>query len=171
MHADIRPLKSTDAEAATQVINAAAQWYASFLPPEEWTAPEMTTAQWLAEAERMRWYGYWRTGALLGVMGLEPRLDAFLIRHAYVDPACQRGGVGSDLLTYLEAQCPASARLIAGTYAANSRAARLFARYGYRQSADPDAVLRRYYDIPAARRHTSITFEKRLPPVMAFNTA
>lgn len=164
---DIAQLEAGQFDRALHIINAAAQWYASFLPPQERSAPEMNRAQFMDEAVRMHWYGAFCHGALIGVMGLEPKFDAYLIRHAYVAQDAQRAGVGSILLAHLESQCPAGALLIAGTYAANTRAEGLFVKSGYRRSHDPATRLKRYYTISAERFQSSLTYEKRLPVARA----
>lgn len=154
-------LADGDADRAVAIINAAAAWYATFLPAHEWQPPEMTTAQWHQESRRMRWFGALRGDLLCAVMGLEPKLDAALVRHAYVAPACQRQGIGAALLTHVEGQAPAgTAQLIAGTYAFNAPARAMFSRHGYLLAEDSAAVLRRYYDIPEERLRSSVTLIK-----------
>lgn len=158
----MRPLGGEDALAALAVINAAARWYAEFLPAEQAAGPEMTLEQWHAEAERMRWFGADLGGALIGVVGLEPVGEVVLLRHWYVDPARQRGGIGSRLRAHAEQQSRDAGWIIAGTYAANYKARGALERAGYRLSADPQAVLRAYYDITEARLAASVTYERAL---------
>ncbi|MFQ5830166.1 MAG: GNAT family N-acetyltransferase [Candidatus Methylomirabilia bacterium] len=156
----IRPLTLTDRDAALAVINEAARWYREFLPPEEHREPEMTAADWEAEAHRMTWYGAFVAGTLVGVMGLECARDAALLRHAYILPAHQRKGVGSRLLRHLEDQVRGARRIIVGTYAGNYKARRALERARYRPSPDSEAVLRAYYAIPEGRLKSSVTYEK-----------
>jgi GNAT superfamily N-acetyltransferase len=155
----IRPLAAADREAALEVINRAALWYREFLPPGELHTPEITPPQWDMEAARMTWFGAFGPPGLVGVMGLEPKDDAALLRHAYVLPEWQRHGVGATLLAHVE-QAAAPARLIVGTYAANHKARALLEKAGYRLSPDSAAVLRRYYVIPEDRLLASVTYEK-----------
>jgi GNAT superfamily N-acetyltransferase len=156
----IRPLTPADARAALEVINTAARWYREFLPPEEVHDPEMTDAQFEAEARRMTWYGAFAGEALVGVMGLEYRGDAALLRHAYVLPGGQRQGVGTRLREHLEAEVRGVSRLIVGTYRGNFKARAALEKAGYRLSSDPEAVLRAYYTIPEDRLKGSVTYEK-----------
>ena len=100
----IRPLRLADRDDALAVINVAAQWYREFLPEEERHEPEMTPAQWEAEAQRMTWYGAFVGGNLVGTMGLEYVRDAVLLRHAYILPEYQHQGIGTCLHEYLERQ-------------------------------------------------------------------
>ncbi|HWT78703.1 MAG TPA: GNAT family N-acetyltransferase [Candidatus Acidoferrum sp.] len=158
----IRCLTATDRDAALAVINAAACWYRDFLPAEEFHDPEMTPAQWEAEAQRMTWYGAFVGGALAGVMGLEYVKDVALLRHAYVLAEHQRGGIGTRLRKHLEAQVQGVRRIIVGTYRENYKARKMLERSGYILSADPEVLLRTYYAIPEDRLNSSVTYEKSL---------
>jgi GNAT superfamily N-acetyltransferase len=161
----IRPLTPADRDLAVIVINLAARWYREFLPPDELHDPEITAAQWNAEAQRMTWYGAFVHGRLVGVMALEPvHGHTALLRHAYVVPDYQRQGVGSGLQDHLEAEARAQSvrRLIVGTYAGNYKARAALEKAGYRLSADPDSVLRAYYAIPDDRRRSSVSYEKTI---------
>lgn len=167
MAAAIRPLGLADREAAVAVIDAAARWYREFLPHDEVHEPEMTPAQWDAEARTVRWYGAFDGDVLVGVMGLERRGPVALLRHAYVAPAHQRRGVGTRLRERLEAAAAGAERIVVGTYAGNYKARRALEKAGYTPSPDPVAVLRAYYRIPEDRLLASVTYEKPLPPAPA----
>lgn len=156
----VRVLEQADGPAAVAVINAAAAWYAEFLPPTEVGDPEMTVASWDEEARRMTWYGAFSGGELVGVMGLEYVDDVALFRHAYVLPAWQRRGIGARLHGYIEPQITGVGKIIIGTYEANYQARGALEKGGYRMSDNSEAVLRRYYDIPEDRLASSVTYEK-----------
>lgn len=159
---EIRRLVPADRDAALGVINEAARWYRDFLPPEEYREPEMTPEDWDAEARRMAWYGAFETGALVGVMGLERVRDVVLLRHAYILPEHQRRSVGAKLLRHLEGELAPGTRVVVGTYRENFKARRALEKAGYEPSADPEALLRKYYDIPEDRLLSSLTYEKVL---------
>lgn len=158
----IRPLTLADRDAALGVINEAARWYREFLPPGEYHDPEMTPAQWEAEARRMTWYGAFVAGSLVGVMGLEYAGDAALLRHAYVLPEHQHQGIGSRLREHLEGQVRGVHRIIVGTYAGNFKARSALEKAGYRLSPDSEVVLRAYYSIPEGRLKSSVTYDKAI---------
>jgi RimJ/RimL family protein N-acetyltransferase len=158
----VRPLEDPDGEAAVEVINAAAAWYAEFLPPAELHGPEMSLSEWRQEAVRMTWYGAFDGAKLLGVMGLEYVDDVALFRHAYVLPGHQRRGLATVLHDHLEAEVVGVDRIVVGTYAANHKARSALEKAGYRLSEDCESVLRRYYDIPEDRLQSSVTYEKRV---------
>jgi GNAT superfamily N-acetyltransferase len=162
----IRPLAAADRDAAVNVINTAARWYADFLPPEDVHDQEMTAAQWEDEARRLAWYGGFADEALVGVMGLERARDAALMRHAYILPEHQHHGIGLRLLEHLELEARRDAaargvrRIIVGTYARNYKARGALEKAGYRLSEDSAAVLRAYYAVPEDRLRASVTYEK-----------
>lgn len=158
----IRPLAPADRDPALAVINAAARWYREFLAPDEVHEPEMTPAQWEAEAGRMTWYGAFLQEALVGVMGLEYVSDVALLRHGYVLPEHQHRGIGSCLHEHLETQVRGVRRIVVGTYAGNYKAQAALEKAGYRLSPDPAAALRAYYAIPEERLRSSVTYEKDL---------
>ena len=158
----IRELTSRDSARAVEVINIAARWYQEFLPPEEFHDPEMDETQWTAEGQRMSWWGALIDDTLIGMMGSEPMGEVALLRHAYILPHYQRQGVASALRRHIETHLAGIKRIIVGTYAANYKARGNLEKGGYRLSADSQAVLRTYYDIPEDRLLTSVTYEKTL---------
>ncbi|MGB5656544.1 MAG: GNAT family N-acetyltransferase [Acidimicrobiia bacterium] len=158
----VTTLGASDGHTAVTLINAAAEWYAEFLPPSEAHEPEMTLEDWTEEARRMTWYGAFDDVDLVAVMGLEYAGDAALVRHAYVLPDRQRQGIAGVLLNHVEREAADVDKVIVGTYAANYKARAAFEKAGYQPSPDPEAVLRRYYDISEDRLRSSVTYEKPL---------
>jgi len=159
----IRSLTLADREAAVAVINEAARWYREFLPPEEYHEPEMTADEWDREARRLTWFGVFVGERLIGVGGIERVQDVALLRHGYVLPDFQRAGLGARLVERLEREAAGVKRLVVGTYRGNYKARHALEKAGYRESPDPEAVLRAYYSIPEARLRSSVTYEKTLP--------
>jgi RimJ/RimL family protein N-acetyltransferase len=157
----VRTLNDDDADAAIAVVNAAAGWYADIVG-DQVDGPEMTPDAFAEESSRMTWFGAFAGDDLIGVIGMEYVADVALLRHWYVDPARQRSGAGSALREHLEASVTGVDRIVAGTYEANFKARAALERAGYTLSQDCQAVLEAYYDIPADRRRTSVTYERRL---------
>ena len=84
------------------------------IPADRYRQPYMPLEELRDEiAAGVRFWGLFADdGALVGVMGIQDVDDVTLIRHAYVCPALQRGGVGGRLLGHLLAlaeQAPAAA--------------------------------------------------------------
>ncbi len=156
----IRALTSTDRSDALRVINIAARWYREFLDDEEIHDPEMTAADWDRESQRMTWYGAFEAQSLTGVTALEYIKDVALLRHAYILPEWQRQGTGSVLTRALEGEVASGVRIVVGTYRANYKARAGLAKFGYRECADSEAVLRAYYCIPEDRLRASVAYEK-----------
>lgn len=156
----IRVLTPADRTVALHVVNTAARWYGEFLPEAEVHDPEMTELDWDTEAARMTWYGAFDGDQLVGVAALEYQGAAALLRHAYVLPGRQRQGTGSILTRALEEAIHGVDRIIVGTYQANYKARSALENLGYRECANSDEVLRRYYSIPEDRLRTSVAYEK-----------
>jgi len=99
-------------------------------------------------------------------MGIQPVDDVDLIRHAYVLPESQGGGIGSALLAHLR---PLSrGRMLVGTWAAAEWAIRFYVRHGFAlvPRAQTAALLRRYWSIPERQIDTSVVLsaEWNQPP-------
>lgn len=141
-----------------EIINDAAERaYRGVIPADCWHEPYMPAAELRGEIDAgVRFWGWEAAGALVGVMGRQQVGDATLIRHAYVRPAQQGGGVGGALLEALVAQ--ASGPLLVGTWAAATRAIRFYERHGFRlvPPAEKDRLLTRYWTISPRQRETSV---------------
>lgn len=159
----IRRLTGRDRADSLNVINTAAEWYREFLGGEAVHSLEMDESTWDAETQRMTWWGAFVDGLLVGVMGCEPAGDAVLMRHAYVLPDYQRRGIGTALLVHSEATLRVPVRIVVGTYACNYKARAQLEKAGYLPTADSEADLSKYYDIPEDRISNSIAYEKMLP--------
>jgi len=151
----IRECTAGDAERIYLIINEAAQAYKGVIPDDCWHEPYMPLAELRREMRQMTFFG-WDTGeGLSGVMGYQsfPGRMA-LVRHAYVLPERQGEGIGGRLLAHLKGM--SRGRLLVGTWTANAGAVRFYERHGFRLLADGQELLRRYWDIPARQRETSL---------------
>ena len=95
-------------------------------------------------------------------MGIQRVRDVDLIRHAYVLPGRQRGGVGSALLEHLTGL--STQRMLVGTWAAAEWAIRFYRRHGF-EPVTPEQtamLLRSYWTIPDRQIETSVVLAK--PP-------
>ena len=82
--------------------------------------------------------------------------DVDLIRHAYVLPAKQRQGIGSQLLQHLRQV--STRRLLVGTWAAAEWAIRFYERHGFAlvSPARKTVLLTTYWNIPERQIETSV---------------
>ena len=96
----------------------------------------MPEAELRAEiAAGVNFWAYETEAGLVGVMGRQDLEDVTLIRHAYVDPAAQRQGVGARLLTHLLQEIPGP--VLVGTWAAAWWAIRFYEKHDFR-AGHPD---------------------------------
>jgi GNAT superfamily N-acetyltransferase len=153
----IRRCRSDERADILRIVNTAAEVYRGVIPADRWHEPYMPQDELDAEiAAGVAFWGYEADGALVGVMGIQPVEDVDLIRHAYVLPESQGGGVGSALIEHLQ---PLSrGRMLVGTWAAAEWAIRFYLRHGFVQvsAKEAAALLRRYWSIPERQIETSV---------------
>ena len=160
----IRPCAGDDRAAILALVNAAAEAYRGVIPADRWHEPYMPPDELDGEiAAGVRFWGYEDDGELVGVMGLQPVRDVELIRHAYVAPDRQRGGIGGALLEHLAERT--TARMLVGTWAAAGWAVRFYERHGFtpvgrERTAE---LLRAYWTIPERQIETSVVLAR--PPL------
>ena len=170
MRETIRPCTDADLEAMVAVVNTAATAYAGVIPADRYHQPYMSRDELRGEvAAGVRFWGLFEGGlagaGLAGVMGIQDVDDVTLIRHAYVRPDRQRGGVGSRLLGHLVrlADQPPARPLLVGTWAAAWWAVAFYERHGFVlvTPAEKDRLLRRYWSIPERQVETSVVLRRR----------
>jgi GNAT superfamily N-acetyltransferase len=153
----IRRCVAADFAAVLSIVNDAAQAYRGIIPADRWHEPYFSAAGLQSEIDAgVLFWGWEDSGALLGVMGIQPVRDVTLIRHAYVRTAQQARGIGGKLLTFLAGQ--AAGPLLVGTWADASWAIRFYRRHGFRpvSPAEKDRLLATYWNIPLRQKETSV---------------
>jgi GNAT superfamily N-acetyltransferase len=176
----IRPCADADLPAMVELVNAAAAAYAGVIPEDRYHQPYMPLEEMMGEIDAgVRFWGLFDGGGdgregsgeagaraevevLAGVMGIQDVHDVTLIRHAYVLPERQRGGVGGRLLQRLVDM--AEQPLLVGTWAAAWWAVAFYERHGFVlvSAAEKDRLLRRYWDIPERQVETSVVLRQAL---------
>ena len=158
-HVTIRPCTDADLPAMVSVINTAATAYSGVIPADRYHEPYMPLDELRGEIDAgVRFWGLFEgfEAALAGVMGDQDVDDVTLIRHAYVRPEFQRGGIGGRLLAHLvgSAQRP----LLVGTWADAWWAVAFYERHGFTlvTPAEKDRLLHRYWHIPERQVETSV---------------
>jgi GNAT superfamily N-acetyltransferase len=153
----IRPLKDEEINLALEIINQAALSYKGVIPADCWQEPYMPEEELRAEmAAGVNFWSYETEAGLVGVMGRQDLQGVTLIRHAYVDPAAQRQGVGARLLAHLQKEIPAP--ILVGTWAAAWWAIRFYEKHGFRlvTQAEKDRLLNTYWTITPRQVETSV---------------
>jgi GNAT superfamily N-acetyltransferase len=87
---------------------------------------------------------------------LQDRGEVALVRHAYVDPSVQRGGIGTRLLKHVLARTRKP--VLIGTWAAASWAIDFYRRSGFHLvgTAEKERLLRKYWSISPRQVETSV---------------
>jgi GNAT superfamily N-acetyltransferase len=154
---DIRPCRDDERPAILAIVNAAAEAYRGVIPADRWHEPYMGAGELDGEiAAGVAFWGYEADGELIGVMGIQPVGDVDLVRHAYVMPGRQRGGVGGALLAHVRKL--SDRPMLVGTWAAAAWAIRFYERHGF-ELVSPErktALLQTYWSIPERQIETSV---------------
>src|SRR4029079_16637022 len=98
----IRIAAPDDVDAIFAIVNSAGQAYRGVIPADRWHEPYMPREE--LEREIAAGVEFWVAedgGKLQGVMGIQDRGEVALVRHAYVSPGLQRGGIGTMLLRHV----------------------------------------------------------------------
>ena len=157
----IRACRDDERPAMLAIINAAAEAYRGVIPADRWHDPYMPAAELDSEIARgVEFWGYEDGAGLAGVMGIQPVRDVTLIRHAYVDPGRQRGGIGGALLEHLLAL--ATQPMLVGTWATAGWAIRFYERHGFAlvSPARKTELLNTYWTIPERQIETSVVLAR-----------
>lgn len=153
----IRKIQEADLGAMLAIVNDAAQAYRGVIPADQWREPYMPPDELEKEiADGVIFWVAEEDGRLLGVMGIQDKGEVALVRHAYVAPAMQRKGVGTRLLRHVEDLT--GKPVLIGTWADASWAIEFYRRNGFTvvPNGHKDALLRRYWSIPARQVETSV---------------
>lgn len=153
----IRRARPDEISVLTSIVNAAAEAYRGVIPPDCWHEPYMPEDALRTEiADGVEFWVAEAAGAQVGLMGLQDRGDVALVRHAYVSPQLQRGGVGTSLLRHVEDL--AGKPVLIGTWAAATWAIRFYERNGYTLVPEQEktSLLQRYWSVPERQIATSV---------------
>jgi N-acetylglutamate synthase-like GNAT family acetyltransferase len=160
----IRRCRDDERDLILEIVNAAAGAYRGVIPADRWHEPYMPASELEHEiAAGVEFWGYDDEGDLIGVMGIQPLEDVDLIRHAYVRPRSQRGGIGGALIEHLMRS--ATKPVLVGTWATAEWAIAFYRRHGFVQ-VSPETktrLLRKYWDIPERQVETSVVLAN--PPL------
>jgi GNAT superfamily N-acetyltransferase len=157
----IRPCRDDEREAMLAIVNAAAEAYRRVIPPDRWHEPYMPREALDSEiAAGVEFWGYEDGDGLVGLMGIQPVRDVDLIRHAYVAPGSQRGGIGGALLERVMRD--RTRPVLVGTWAAATWAIAFYERHGFEYVGRERtaALLKDYWTIPERQIETSVVLAR-----------
>ncbi len=146
-----------DFEAIYTIINNAAVAYKGVIPEDRWHDPYMTRTELREQIESgVKFSCFCEDDKVLGVMGIQDKVDVILIRHAYVLSSSQNRGTGTMLLIELthDVQKP----ILIGTWKAAAWAIGFYIKNGFRlvPEEEKEVLLRRYWSIPERQIETSV---------------
>ncbi len=164
MRSGIRSCRDDERTAILAIINAAAEAYRGVIPDDCWHEPYMSSQELESEiGAGVAFWGCEADGALVGVMGIQPVRDVDLIRHAYVLPASQRGGIGGILIDHLRRS--GTRRMLVGTWAAAEWAIGFYRHHGFERVSPgrKTALLKTYWTVPERQIEASVVLAN--PPL------
>ena len=102
----IRKCDVNDVEQALSAINKSnAEAYRKIIPPEYFKEPVFTYDELLKKFSEMTFYAYELEGRIVGVAALQIESPCLgYVRFVYILPEHQRKGIGTSLVTYIEAE-------------------------------------------------------------------
>jgi GNAT superfamily N-acetyltransferase len=161
---NVRLCRAAEYGTIRAIVNAAAEAYRGVIPADRWHEPYMSLQEFDGEiAAGVEFWGYEGEGKLIGVMGIQPVRDVDLIRHAYVLPGSQRGGVGAALLHHLRRL--SARQMLVGTWAAAAWAIRFYSHHGF-EPVTPERksdLLKTYWTVTERQIETSVVLAN--PPL------
>jgi N-acetylglutamate synthase-like GNAT family acetyltransferase len=153
----IRKCTRSDVEEIYEIINDASQAYKGVIPDDRYHEPYMPMEDLEHEIkDGVVFWGYEENGRLLGVMGIQDKMDVTLIRHAYVRTDQRNGGIGTKLLSHLTAQTRKP--ILIGTWASASWAIRFYQKNGFAlvSPEEKNQLLHTYWNVPERQIETSV---------------
>jgi N-acetylglutamate synthase-like GNAT family acetyltransferase len=153
----IRRCEADDVREVCAVINDGASAYRGVIAPDRWKEPYMPLDELRHEIEEgVVFWCIEEDGRMAAVMGLQPVQDVLLVRHAYTRTERRGSGLGTALLTHLQAL--AERPMLIGTWKAATWAIAFYERRGFRMVSDEEKnqLLRRYWTIPERQIEESV---------------
>lgn len=153
----IRACNDQDFEAVWSIINEGAEAYKGIVPADCLSEPYMPSEELTRETEAgIKFWGYEKEGALVGVMGIQRVQDVTLIRHAYVRSASQKQGIGKLLLAHLLEMVEGT--VLIGTWADAVWAVRFYEKNGFQlvSPEDKNWLLKKYWTVSERQIQTSV---------------
>jgi N-acetylglutamate synthase-like GNAT family acetyltransferase len=153
----IVPVKSSDFTIVHEIINDGASAYKNVIPADRWREPYMSAEELQAQIDDgVKFWCYLDDGNMIGVMGIQDKVDVTLIRHAYVRTAARNKGIGGKLLQHLSTLV--STPILIGTWADATWAISFYKKHGFRLVSfnEKEQLLRKYWNIPLRQVDTSV---------------
>ncbi len=153
----IAKTEQKDFEVIYEIINDAASAYRGIIPADRWHDPYMSKEELKKQInEGVQFWKFTEGDRIVGIMGIQPKGDVTLIRHAYVRTMERGKGIGSKLLQHL---CSTSTSpILIGTWAAATWAITFYQNHGFRllSEEEKNTLLKKYWSVPPRQMETSV---------------
>jgi N-acetylglutamate synthase-like GNAT family acetyltransferase len=153
----IQSATKKDFDEIYNVINDAAMAYKGIIPPDRWHEPYMTKEELHKQiGEGVKFSCYLDENRIIGVMGIQDKLEVDLIRHAYVSTSHRKKRIGTLLLQDLVMK--AEKPILIGTWKAAHWAIKFYEKHGFHlvTEEEKDFLVMRYWNIPERQVETSV---------------
>jgi N-acetylglutamate synthase-like GNAT family acetyltransferase len=153
----IVPCKPGDFKIIHEIINDGASAYKGIIPEDRWHEPYMSEEELQAQiADGVQFWCYLEDEKMIGVMGIQDKVDVTLIRHAYVRTTARNKGIGGKLLQHLSTLV--AKPILIGTWADATWAISFYKKHGFRlvMFNEKEQLLRKYWNIPIRQIDTSV---------------
>ena len=161
----IRKCTDKEIEVIFRIVNDAATAYKGVIPSDCWHEPYMPLEQLKWEiSDGVCFWGCEDENGLVGVMGIQDKIEVTLIRHAYVRTDKRNRGFGTQLLQYLETTTVKP--ILIGTWADAVWAVTFYQKNGYRllPTDEKNSLLKRFWAISPRQIETSVVLaDKKWP--------
>ncbi|MCL6603679.1 MAG: GNAT family N-acetyltransferase [Paenibacillus sp.] len=159
----IRLCELEDQETIYQIINDAAKAYKGVIPGDRYHEPYMSMEELQQEINAgVVFWGYVdATNQLIGLMGVQPKGEVSLIRHAYVRTNERNSGIGSQLLNHIVAITDNP--ILIGTWESAEWAIKFYMKNGFTLTSteERERLLQKYWNIPERQIETSVVLGDR----------
>ena len=126
----ITKCKDEDFNEIYEIINDASIAYKGIIPADRWHEPYMPKQELEKQIEEaVKFWKYTEDEKILGVMGIQFKEGATLIRHAYVRTTERHKGIGSKLLNHLITM--SATPILIGTWADAKWAIDFYLKHGF----------------------------------------
>lgn len=159
----IRHATEDDFNDIYDIINDAAIAYKGIIPADRWNEPYMGEQELQQQIhDGVNFICYEDQERVVGVMGIQDKIDVQLIRHAYVRTNQRRKGIGAKLIRHLikESKKPT----LIGTWQAASWAIKFYENHGFKlvSEQEKNMLLNKYWVIPQRQVDTSVVLVDKL---------
>lgn len=159
----IRLCECEDQETIYQIINDAAKAYKGVIPGDRYHEPYMSMEELQQEInDGVVFWGYVdATNQLIGVMGIQSKVEVSLIRHAYVRTNERNSGIGSQLLNHIVAITDNP--ILIGTWESAEWAIKFYMKNGFTLTSteEKERLLLKFWNIPERQIETSVVLGDR----------